>query len=187
MFNHDLLILDIEATGLDVTKHEIIQLAAVLLDKKTLKEKASFSSYVKPRYWNRRNPESMAVCNITWEDVKNAPSIKTVLQKFTKQFGTHILPTTYGGNLDIVYLPAAYRQAGLKFPFDYHTFNFWALCYTYMAKRKKLTNKKRFAGFRLEEVARELKVAVPENRHDALVDCLFEAAVLRKLVKALKV
>jgi DNA polymerase III alpha subunit (gram-positive type) len=187
MFNHDLLILDIEATGTDVTKHEIIQLAAILLDKKTLKEKAQFSSYIKPRHWKNRMPAAMEVNGITWEQLKKAPSMRSVLQKFTKQFGTNILPTTYGGNLDIVFLPSAYRQAGLKFPFDYHTFNIWALCYTYMAKRKKLTNKKRFAGFRLEEIARDLKVEVPENRHDALVDCQFEAAVLRKLVKALKV
>src|SRR4051812_14401979 len=38
MFNKDILLLDIESTGTDVTKHEIIQLAAILLDKKTLKE-----------------------------------------------------------------------------------------------------------------------------------------------------
>jgi DNA polymerase III epsilon subunit-like protein len=187
MFNHDILILDIEATGTDVTRHEMIQLAAVLLDKKTLKEKAFFNSYIKPEHWKNRMPEAMKVNGISWEQVKDAPSMRSVLQKFTKQFGTHVLPTTYGGNLDIVFLPAAYRQAKLKFPFDYHTFNFWALCYTYMAKRKKLTNKKRFAGFRLEEVAKDLKVPVPESRHDALVDCRFEAAVLRKLVTVLKV
>ena len=187
MFNHDLLILDIEATGLDVTKHEIIQLAAVLLDKKTLKEKAYFTSYIKPKYWNRRVPESMAVCGITWDDVKNAPSVRTVLQRFTKMFGKNVLPTTYGGNLDIVFLPAAYRTAKLAYPFDYHTFNMWALCYTFMAKKHKLTNTKRFAGFRLEEIAKVLGVRVPENRHDALVDCRFEADVLRKLVKAIKV
>ena len=44
MFNKDLLVLDIESTGTDVTKHEIIQLAGILLDKKTLKEKKVFSN-----------------------------------------------------------------------------------------------------------------------------------------------
>ncbi|HEX3099771.1 MAG TPA: exonuclease domain-containing protein, partial [Patescibacteria group bacterium] len=65
MFNKDLLMLDIEATGIDVTKHEIIQIAGVLLDKKTLKEKKSFTSYARPRNWGSREAEAMAVNNIT--------------------------------------------------------------------------------------------------------------------------
>ena len=38
-FERDILLIDTEFTGFDIDKHEIIQLAAVLLDKKTLKEK----------------------------------------------------------------------------------------------------------------------------------------------------
>src|SRR4051812_1032471 len=108
MFNKDILVLDIEATGINVTKHEIIQLAAVLLDKKTLKEKKSFNSFVKPKKWSTREPEAMAINNIAWAQLKNAPSIKSVLQKFNRTFGHNCIPSTYGGNLDIIFLPAAY-------------------------------------------------------------------------------
>ena len=31
--------IDMEFTGIDIAKHEIIQIAAIVLDKKTLKEK----------------------------------------------------------------------------------------------------------------------------------------------------
>ena len=85
MFNHDILLLDIEATGLDVTRHEIIQLAAILLDKKTLKEKKNFSSYAKPKKWENREPEAMAVNGISWDSLKNAPSLTTVLKKFNRR------------------------------------------------------------------------------------------------------
>jgi DNA polymerase III epsilon subunit-like protein len=186
MFNKDLLVLDIESTGIDVTKHEIIQLAAILIDKKTLKEKQTFSSFVKPVSWANRDPEAMAVNGIVWEQLKNAPSIKTVLQKFNRTFGKDCIPTTYGGNLDIIFLPAAYRKAGMKYPFDYHTFNMWPLFYTYMALQKKLTNKKRYVGFSLEDVAEFLEVPPSENRHDALGDCYYEAEILRRLIKELK-
>ena len=33
-FKKDLLLIDLETTGLDAGKHEIIQIAAILLDKK---------------------------------------------------------------------------------------------------------------------------------------------------------
>lgn len=185
MFNKDLLMLDIEATGIDVTKHEIIQLAAVLLDKKTLKEKKSFNMFVKPKHWAKREKEAMAVNNISWEQLKNAPGIKTVLQKFNKTFGAEAIPATYGGNLDIVFLPAAYRSAGMKYPFEYHTYNMWPVCYTFMAKHKQLKNRKRFVGFSLEDLGDYLKVTRLPGRHDALVDCRYQAEVLRKLLKAL--
>lgn len=187
MFNKDLLLLDLEMTGTDANRHEIIQIAAILLDKKTLKEKSRFSSFIKPKHWSRRDPEAMAICNISWEQVKNAPTLTSVLKKFTKQFGNNLIPTNYGGNIDFTFLPTAYKKAKIKYPFDYHTLNLWPLSYIYMAKRKKLINKKRFAGFRLEDIAEDLHIKVPLNRHDAMVDCELEAEILRKLVKALKV
>lgn len=185
MFNKDLLMLDIEATGINVTKHEIIQLAAILLDKKSLREKKSFNMFIKPRHWANREKEAMAVNNIAWEQLKSSPSLKTVLQKFNKTFGNNVIPTTYGGNLDIVFLPEAYRKAGLKYPFEYHTFNMWPICYAFMAKHKQLKNRQRFVGFSLEDLADYLKVPHASGRHDALIDCRFQASVLRKLLKAL--
>ncbi len=127
----------------------------------------------------------MDVNGITWEQVKSAPSLKTVLKRFNSTFGADVTPTTYGGNLDIIFFPASYRKAGMQYPFDYHTFNIWVLCYTFMARHSKLTNKKRFHGFTLEEVAGRLNVKIPNGRHDALIDCEFEAAVFRKIIKAL--
>ena len=73
MFNKDLLVLDIEATGVDFSKHELIQIAAILLDKKTLKEKKRFESFIRPRKWKNRSAEAMAVNQITWDMVKDAP------------------------------------------------------------------------------------------------------------------
>lgn len=186
MFNKDLLMLDIEATGIDVTKHEIIQLAAVLLDKKTLKEKKSFNMFAKPKRWKHREQEAMDVNGISWETLKNASELKTVLQKFNRTFGSDLIPTTYGGNLDIVFLPAAYRAVNMKYPFEYHTFNMWPVCYTFMAMKKQLKNKKRFVGFSLEDLGDYLGVTRLPGRHDALIDCQYQAAVLRALLKAMK-
>jgi DNA polymerase III alpha subunit (gram-positive type) len=187
MFNKDLLLLDIEATGIDVTKHEVIQLAAVLLDKKTLREKKSFNMFIKPKRWANRSAKAMAVCNISWDQLEDAPSMKKVLREFNKTFGKNVIPATYGGNLDIIFLPAAYRSAGMKYPFEYHTFNMWPICYTYMAKKKLLKNRRKFVGFSMENVGDHLKVPRLPGRHDALVDCRYEADILRALLKKLKV
>lgn len=185
-FKHDLLLIDIEATGLDPVKHEIIQLAGVLLDRKTLKEKEAFTTYIKPRNWKNRDPESMKVNKIAWDDVKDAPDLKPALQKFNKAFGKNVTLSYYVGIMDIVFMQAAYKKAGLKWPFDYHFFNIWGLFYAYLAARNRLKNKKDFGGFNLEGLVQSFGIkAKKSDLHDALVDCRVEAEVLRKIIDKL--
>jgi DNA polymerase-3 subunit epsilon len=187
MFKKDLLVLDIESTGLDFHKHEIIQMAAVLLDKKTLKEKKRFESYIKPRKWANRDPEAMAVNKIPWEALKSAPDMKTVLKQFQKTFGTKVTIAPYGTILDTLMLRVAYQQSHLKYEFDYHIFDIWPLLYTYLAKKNLLKNKKRFAGFSLDDAAKHFRIKIPADRHTALTDVLVEAEVLRQILKRIKV
>lgn len=185
MFNKDLLILDVEATGADFSKYELIQLGAILLDRKTLKEKKSFETFIKPKHWDIYEPEAMAVNKITWEDVKGAPGLKTSLQKFEKTFGSNVIIAPYGSILDTAYLRMGYKQCKMAYPFDYHVYDIWPLAYTYMARHKLLKNKTRFSGFSLEDIANHFKLAVPAGRHTALADCRLEADVLRKLLTVL--
>ena len=182
-FNKDLLLIDIEATGLDAQKHEIIQLAGILLDKKTLKEKEAFSSFIKPARWKNRDPESMAVNKITWEQLKDAPDLKSTLEKFNKTFGREVILSYYVGIMDVTFLQAAYKRAKMEWPFDYHTFNVWGAFYTFLALKNRLKNKKDFGGFNLGDLVKRFKIKVDKAQlHDALVDCRVEAEVLRKVV-----
>ncbi len=185
-FNKDILIIDLETTGLDSTRHEIIQLAAVLLDKKTLREKKVFNSFIKPKHWYTRSRPAMAVNKIKLSQLKSAPSLPEVISNFNSTFSKNVILTNYGGILDISFLAAAYTSCGEKYPFDYHHLDLWPLCYIYMASRKKLNNKKRFAGFSLEDISRHFKIQVPKDRHTALADCQIEAEVLRNIVKRIK-
>jgi DNA helicase-2/ATP-dependent DNA helicase PcrA len=186
MFKRDFLLFDIEATGIDVTRHEMIQLAAVLLDKKTLKEKASFSSYIRPKKWSQRSREAMAVNKIDWETLAKAPDMKAVLKNFARQFSKNVTMAHYGGMIDIPFLAAAFRSEKMKYPYDYHVFDLWPVFYVYMAGRKKLTDPSRVPGFSLESIARHFKVKIEGQRHDALTDCRVEAEVFRELMKKTK-
>lgn len=182
MFNKDLLLIDIEATGLDVDRHEMIQLAAVLLDRTTLREKKHFSSFIRPVHWKTRQPKAMEVNKISYDTVKQAPLLKTVIRKFRKTFPPQtVILANYGGILDITFLRKAFKQSAVPYIYDYHIFNLWGLFYTYLAKQKKLRNKKKFAGFGLENLAQIFSLNM--QTHDALDDCRLEAEILRKILK----
>ena len=187
-FKRDILLVDTEFTGFDLEKNELLQIAGVLLDKKTLKEKKHFNSFVKqsPGRWKHRNLESMDVNRITWEQVKNAPSLPLVIKKFNKTFGNNVILAAYVGYNDKRFLMDAYKRAGVAFKFDYHYFDLWGLFYGYLASKNLLKSKKDFAGFGLEFLMKHFKIEQPTTMHDALVDCRMEAEVLRKVMKELK-
>lgn len=183
-FKKDILLIDTEFSGFNDKKHELLQLAGVLLDKKTLKEKKVFSSFVRPTKWKHRNRESMAVNKITFDAVKDAPSLKEAIRLFDKTFGHDVILAAYVGYNDKKFLMSAYKKAGVKFNFDYHYFDLWGLFYGYLAAKNKLTSVKNFAGFGLEHLVKMFKIKVDESKlHDALQDCRVEAEVLRKVIK----
>jgi len=184
-FKRDILLIDTEFSGFDFPqKHDLLQIAAVLLDKKTLKEKKYFSTYVKPAKWKSRDPKSMKVNKITLDMVKNAPSLNAAIKKFNRAFPHNVIQAFYVGFNDKRILTDAYKRAGLKWPFDYHYFDLWALFFGYLAKRNKLNSKKDFAGFGLEYLIKTLKIKVDKSHlHNALVDCRIEAEILRRVIK----
>lgn len=182
-FAKDILLIDLETTGLDSTKHEIIQLAVIVLDKSTLKEKVQYSSFVKPNKWSNRDPESMAINKIDYSQVKSAPSLKQVLSELTNLTDGNVILANWGGHLDSVFLQAAFRKTKLPYPFDYHVFNIWGLAFSYLAKHNLLKNSNKFTGFSLDDLSKRFKIKDTGTRHDALTDCRIEAEVLRKIMK----
>lgn len=185
-FKRDLLLVDLETTGLDADKHEIIQIAAVLLDQRTLKEKDFFNSFVRPQNWQARSRASMAVNGIKYAQLQTAPSLREVIKQFNQAFPHTIILSYYAGVLDMVFLQKAYQKAKIHWPFDYHFFNIWAAFYLFMAQKKQLRlSKQAYAGFKLVDLIKYFKLSLPKNLHDALTDCRTEAEILRKIIKQL--
>ncbi len=183
-FKKDILLIDTEFSGFDLKKHELLQIAAVLLDKKTLKEKKSFCSYIKPTRWKHRDAQAMAVNQITWEMVKDAPSLRQVISAFDELFDhQEVLLASYVGFADKRYLLEVYSKLGLPFRFDYHYFDVWSACYAYFAAKGLLKSKKDFAGFGMDYGIKHFQIPSFGKQHDALNDCRIEAELLRRVMK----
>jgi DNA polymerase III epsilon subunit-like protein len=184
MFHQDILLLDLEMTGLDPVKNDIIEIAGLRLDKNSLKEIARFESFVKPAHPENIDPEAMAVSQIKLAELHDKPDLATVMRQLLDTCGTDVVLAGWGVNTDTAFLKATFKNLGQPFPFDYHTLDIWVLAYTYAAKHGLLTNTKRRDGFAMEDIANHFGIAVPASRHTALADCLLEAELLRHLVNA---
>ncbi len=165
-FKKDILIIDFE--GLE----EPVQIGAVLLDKETLEEKDSFSSYI----WADLHKKVKVTSGISQGTLKNVPNQAEVGQKIFEKFGTDVTIGSWVANSDIKNFKKIIETAGLDFKlYDYHIFDIWPVAYIYLL-RKEYTG-----SMRSEAIFKEFG-AKPRNLHDALEDCRIEANVLRKIV-----
>ena len=108
---------DLETTGLDPEKDEIIEIAGVKfsfekvdgkIKAKTLKE---FGSLIKP---TRFIPEdSTAVHHITNQMVENAPTAKEVIPKFLRFCGLSSALVAHNASFDAAFLAKAIRKNGI--------------------------------------------------------------------------
>jgi DNA polymerase III alpha subunit (gram-positive type) len=183
MFTRDLVVFDVESTDLNIAQGEIIQIAAIRLDKDSLVEVARFSSYVQPQVWNNWLPEAMAVNKIPKSSLVGAPLIHEVLEQFEQCFPpSEVLLTAYNAWFDTGFVRQSYNRLGRHSPFEFHSFDIWALAYVYWCQEPRVANPARPIGFNLAGMAELLGITTTGQFHDALTDVEVEAEVLRRLL-----
>lgn len=83
-----IIFLDIEATGLDANKHCALDIAFKIMDGSSGEFLAGYQSLIKPtlEQWEKRDPISMGVNGITWDQVVYAKNAFTVAQEIINIF-----------------------------------------------------------------------------------------------------
>jgi len=165
-FPKDILVVDFEGFNDSPT-----QIGAVLLDKETLVEKDSFSSYI-----HANNVTTSKVTGISQETLAEAPSQAEVGKMIYEKFGTDFFFAYFVGDLDIRFFKTILKAAEIKFSnYDYHTIDIWSLAYIHLLKQGYE------GGLRSEEIFQTFG-GKPRGLHDALEDCRLAADVLRKII-----
>lgn len=173
-FARDILLIDIESTGINPEKDFPLQLSAVLLDKDNLLEKGSFNSYIKHPFSQTTNDRIVQTLGIPKEQWMKAPNLKTVLKEFTAKFPYNVTIATHN-IMNIMMLQEAFRRVGIEYEYDYHVLELWTLGYMYLSKQ----NMKKIPT--AQTVGNYLKLN-RERDHDAFVNARFLADIFRKLV-----
>jgi DNA polymerase III alpha subunit (gram-positive type) len=183
MLSRDLLVFDLETTGLDYYSNEIIQIAALRLDKETLSEKGSFQSYVKPTHLETANPAAALVHQIDYQILMNELEIGAVLDKLEAQFpATEVILSSYNTVFDVPFLSVAYKKLGRQMPYDLHSVDIWSMAYRYWYSGGYAVNPEKQMGFGLSDIAKILQVESSGSFHNAITDTRVAAEVLRRLL-----
>ncbi|MFA5771565.1 MAG: 3'-5' exonuclease [Thermoplasmata archaeon] len=99
---NNMVVFDLETTGLSSLRHEIIQIAAVRILNGEIQSDDFFFSYVKPKH-----PISWFISHytgVTNEHVENAPTPEKILPKFSKYCGDSLIVAHNGLNFDLPFI-----------------------------------------------------------------------------------
>ncbi len=105
----DFVIFDLETTGVDIARDEVIEIGAIRFEGG--KEQARFSSFVKPK--GSIPPDATAVHGIDDEMVADAPTIDKVLPEFFAFIGDRDLVAHNGARFDFPFVRRLARECKL--------------------------------------------------------------------------
>ena len=104
--------LDVETTGLDSVKNDIIQLACIpVIDGE---QKNSFNEYCQPHDWSTVEDEAIAVSNVTRDQLRTFQKPEILISKlitFLKKFNVKFTIAGYNVSFDKDFLSSAFKKA----------------------------------------------------------------------------
>lgn len=114
-----LAIIDLETTGLDPQKHEIIEIGLVVVDSEDYTILDQWDAKVRPERPQDGHPEAYKVNGYNEGEWKDAVSLKWALLLLNERVEMATM-LSYNVSFDYGFLQAAYKQCGLKDPMNYH-------------------------------------------------------------------
>lgn len=178
IFEMPLAFTDVETTGLDVDRHEIIEIGLVLVRQGDLELLDEWGTKVKPLHPERISAASQVVNGFDEHEWEGAPGIAFALQ----QYSSRVQGALFAGwnvRFDVKFLEKAFREQGKQFNdvMDYHAFDVIPLAMEALRSQqlKELT---------LSGVAQALGIPPEPEIHRALNGARLAFEVYKKLRKS---
>ncbi len=188
------LVFDVEATGLEVGYHEIIQLGACLYDDKW-NQVSTFLTNIYPEHKDRFSIPASRVHELSIYDLDEAPQLHEALENFenwvlkhtdTKRAGKSALRNVMicgqSVTTDINFLKDAYHKIHLTWEFSYRVLDLFVLSnFFFMVLRANniSTPKSLSLGAVAEHFGFERETEV----HNALEDAVLTAKCLKVIIR----
>jgi len=174
MKKHNLAFIDIEMTGLNMIKNEIIEIGCVITTSK-LKVIEKFELKIKPEHIENADITALKINHYNEANWGNAISLKEAMKFFLEKVNNCIM---IGQNVsfDSEFLEYAFIKTGLKNNMHYHKLDTISIAWAKLNKKKTITH------FSLRELCKYFDIK-NENPHSALSDAYATYELYKKLMK----
>ena len=171
-----LIFIDLEMTGSDPDKHEIIEIGWLIVEGRTFKVLSEYEAKIKPEHIESADPEGIKVAGYSEEGWKGAKDLKDAVKKLA-----NVAPNAYlTGSVihnDWQFLERAFEKFKVRPNFSLRTLSVDSIAYSKLYNQKKI----KAVGMR-SGIAKYFKIKYPEE-HGALVDAKLSYEVFKKLME----
>lgn len=114
-----LTIIDLETTGLDPERHEIIEIGAIVFDDKDFKIYHTLETRIQPTHIETAEARALEVNGYNEEDWQDAIPLAKALEHLAL-IASDSTMLAYNVSFDHSFLDKAYKDCGIETPFAYH-------------------------------------------------------------------
>jgi oligoribonuclease (3'-5' exoribonuclease) len=168
-----LLFIDLEMTGLDVPIHEIVEVAALLVNQSDFSIQNSYYTKVIPQHIETASPRSLKVINYSPSAWQDAIPLRQTLQELS-QFAPNAILVGWSVQNEWDFLVTALEREDLPIFFDYHLLEVWTLAYHKLRHHPDITK------LDITATCRVLDIPVERHKPDSDIRATYE--IFRKLI-----
>lgn len=177
---HDLVFIDTEATGLDVTKHELLEIAVIRVSQDWESGKPEFklvdewSTKIIPEHIETADPASLRVNGYTVTNWKDAVPLREALEVFAEKTADAIM-VAHNVSFDAEFIDTALGKLGIKNTMHYHRLDTVSMAHAILKDSPDTTR------YSLGELCKRFGI-VNEHAHTALSDSRATFELFKKLL-----
>lgn len=171
--NRPLLFIDLEMTGLDVRRHEIIEVAALRVSQPDFNIENSYYTKVIPVHIETADPKSLRVVNYSPAGWKEAVSLPVVLTELAR-FAPDGILAGWAVQNEWDFLNAALEKEGMPYFYSHRLLEVSTLAYA------RFYNDPSVKYLSLSNIARVLGIHIETHRPDSDIRATYE--IFRRLV-----
>ncbi len=166
-----LAITDIETTGLDSAVHEIIELAVLIVDQKTLRVRSQYHVRIKPTHLRTAAKRALEVAGYNPAAWRTAVDLETALTIYAQKAAGAIF-VSYNVFLAYSFLDTGFKAFGVEDLTDYHRLDIFSLAWSRLGP----------GPANLDSICRRLDIVPEPLPHRAMDGALKQLEVLRALL-----
>ncbi len=170
-YDRHLIITDLETTGLDPRRQDIIEIGAIRVDQEYLEEQARFDMKVQIQNPTTVQLTALQVNGYTEEAWRFALPLASAMQQFS-DFATGGVLAAWNITFEYGFLSEAFRRAGLTDTMDYHRIDIPTLAWNRFTRLEHLSQ---------NDVAALLGLDREPEPHRAITGAEYAWSILREL------
>lgn len=185
---NDILIVDVETTGVNANEHSILSIGAVIIPKNS--RDIIYNLYNEANVWPGAEitEQALQINNFKRDEIINNQiklNQKEMLEQLIEFSNLSNDITIWGHNpkFDVDFINTSFKRENIDFKFSYHTLDLHTIAYIkHIENKQKILLKNKSSSLNGDEIMKYVGIPAEPNPHNALNGAKWEAEAIHRLL-----